>query len=1020
MSLHTLFQAYPVQRLTRQKRIDPYPSSELPDPQQSTEPIEPIPTISPPLENIDIPNVMMKDVEETLINNNVVRPSEGPKKKKVIVRRKKKVNLQPLISLHVPPYSMVDDIKNQQARITFGQLLEVAPKCRAELVRGIRKPTIRKVHFSNQDEQDATALYCDASIKETEIPLILDSGAAGSIVSCRLLEDLKIRIDRPSTTMMINVNGERKRPLGEVSNFPITIQDITVPIDVVVTEADSYSAIVGNDWLSKVKANIDYETSTMTISWDKKVAEVPIEYRLLPQERKKKQELSSSKSNTKKKQRRDDDDEEIEEVAEEDEEEEDEEDPDPDDEEEYEEDETEERPYFTMLLESTKRNRSFTPPVESTFLSLDCKFDNVVYDSIYPSERFVLINDGLFIESSFYSCEHFQMLNEKFKAKPPRSARWVFDWKGPRARCWCQDRLHSTEDACTMCQYDLIKYKTLQMISPRIVEAMTQGYTEKVTKAPTEDQRHFALTNQPYNQITLQKVNDENNRQFCHYCGQKPHLVYEELTKEITYYHMDVEPIVESVEPNETKLQVGALPSEKELPLLRFLVRKHGNFAWTTSQLGRTSLIKHTINTGNEKVVRKHWYRTSKSERNFIESEIQRMLNEDLIERSIGPWAAPVVLVRKKNGKLRFCVDYRGLNAITQKDAYPLPRIDDMLDSFGRSRWFSSLDLASGYWQVEMVPNDRLKTAFITQFGIYQFKVMPFGLCNAPATFQRLMDEVLRDLLWKFVMVYLDDVIVYSETFEDHLEHLNEVFDRLEVAGLKLNPEKCSFVKSKLEFLGHIVSDKGIQTDPAKVQKVKDFPVPQNITQLRGFLGLTSYYRRFVPNFSKIASPLNKLLKKGVVYEWTMVQQQAFDDLKGRLITSPILIFPNFEKQFVLLTDASTFGLGAILSQYDDQDHERVIAYASRTCNKAENNYSATELECLAVVWAVKHFHAYVYGQKFRLITDHAALCHLFKTATPTGRLARWVMKLQMYDFEITHRSGRKHLHVDSLSRLRI
>ncbi len=170
MSLHTLFQAYPVQRRTRQKRIDPYPSSELPDPQQSTEPIEPIPTISPPLENIDIPNVMMKDVEETLINNNVVRPSEGPKKKKVIVRRKKKVNLQPLISLHVTPYSMVDDIKNQQARITFGQLLEVAPKCRAELVRGIRKPTIRKVHFSNQDEQDATALYCDASIKETEIP----------------------------------------------------------------------------------------------------------------------------------------------------------------------------------------------------------------------------------------------------------------------------------------------------------------------------------------------------------------------------------------------------------------------------------------------------------------------------------------------------------------------------------------------------------------------------------------------------------------------------------------------------------------------------------------------------------------------------------------------------------------------------------------------------------------------------------------------------------------------------------
>ncbi|EXX71174.1 gag-pol fusion protein [Rhizophagus irregularis DAOM 197198w] len=396
------------------------------------------------------------------------------------------------------------------------------------------------------------------------------------------------------------------------------------------------------------------------------------------------------------------------------------------------------------------------------------------------------------------------------------------------------------------------------------------------------------------------------------------------------------------------------------------------------------------------------------------------MLQEGLIERSTGPWAAPVVLVRKKNGKLHFCVDYRELNNVTIKDAYPLPRIDDMLDSFGKAQCFTFLNLASGYRQVEMNPADRPKTAFITQFGTYQFKVMPFGLCNAPATFQRLMDEVLRGYLWKFVMVYLDNVIIYSDTFEQHLEHLRVIFDRLEDAGLKLNPDKCSFVKEELEFLGHIVSNKGIRTDPAKIQKVKDFPVPLNVTQLRGFLGLASYYRRFVPGFSRIATPLNKLLKKGVAYSWGKEQQVAFEQLKQTLIASPILIFPDFEKQFVLLTDASTFGLGAILSQLDEDGNDRVIAYASRTCNKAESNYSATELECLAVIWAVKHFHAYIYGQRFKLVTDHAALCHLFNTATPIGRLARWVMKLQMYDFETTHRSRRKHLNVDSLSRIRI
>ncbi|EXX52028.1 gag-pol fusion protein [Rhizophagus irregularis DAOM 197198w] len=443
---------------------------------------------------------------------------------------------------------------------------------------------------------------------------------------------------------------------------------------------------------------------------------------------------------------------------------------------------------------------------------------------------------------------------------------------------------------------------------------------------------------------------------------QKTHLEYEQITKEVEYYHTEIGSEVETT-PTTVKMKIGVLPTDLELPLLRFLA------------------------------VRKHWYRTSKNERNFIEEEIQRMLQEGLIERSTGPWAAPVVLVRKKNRKLRFCVDYRELNSITMKDAYPLPRIDDMLNSFGKAQWFTSLNLASEYWQVEMDPADRPKTAFIIQFGTYQFKVMPFGLY---------------------------DVIIYSDTFEQHLEHLRVIFDRLEDAGLKLNPDKCSFVKEELEFLGHIVSNRGIRTDPAKIQKVKDFPTPLNVTQLRGFFGLASYYRRFVPGFSRIATPLNKLLKKGVAYNWGEKQQVAFEQLKQTLITSPILVFPDFNKQFILLTDASTFGLGVILSQLDEDGNDRVIAYASRTCNKAESNYSATELECLAVIWAVKHFHAYIYGQRFKLVTDHEALCHLFNMATPIGRLAHWVMKLQMYDFETTHRFGRKHLNVDSLSRIRI
>ena len=434
--------------------------------------------------------------------------------------------------------------------------------------------------------------------------------------------------------------------------------------------------------------------------------------------------------------------------------------------------------------------------------------------------------------------------------------------------------------------------------------------------------------------------------------------------------------------------------------------------------MGRTSRVYHTIDVGDAKPIKQRWYRTSRPEGQFIQEEIQRMLQQNLIERSRSAWASPVVLVRKKNGKMRFCVDYRQLNQVTKKDSYPLPRIDDMLDALGSSSWFTSLDLASGYWQVEVAPEDREKTAFITQFGTYQFLVMPFGLCNAPATFQRLMDDVLEGILWKFVVVYLDDLNVYSTTFEQHLEHLRIVFERLKKAGLKLNPEKCFFAKKELTFLGYLISSEGIHTDPAKIDKVKNFPIPKNLTQLRGFLGLASYYRRFIKDFSKIANPLNKLLRKDNPYLWTSAQQNAFELLKQHLIQAPILAYPDFRKEFILLTDASTIGLGAILAQKDIEGNERVIAYASRTLNRPEQNYSATELECLAVVWAVRHFHSYLHGNRFILITDHSALCYLFKTATPTGRLARWVMKLQPYDFKVIHRAGKKHTNVDSLSRI--
>jgi RNase H-like domain found in reverse transcriptase/Reverse transcriptase (RNA-dependent DNA polymerase) len=316
-----------------------------------------------------------------------------------------------------------------------------------------------------------------------------------------------------------------------------------------------------------------------------------------------------------------------------------------------------------------------------------------------------------------------------------------------------------------------------------------------------------------------------------------------------------------------------------------------------------------------------------------------------------------------------------------------------------------------------MNPQDREKTAFVTRHGTYEFNVMPFGLCNAPATFQRLMDHVYRDIAWKFTVVYLDDTIVYSKTFDEHLEHLKETFIRIRKAGLKLNLEKCNFWMQRLPFLGHIVTSIGIAPDPKKIEAVQNIQPPKTTTQLRSFLGLVGYYRQFIRNFSEVAKSLTLLLHKDQHYEWTEKQQIAFDKLKKRLITAPILQYPDFEKPFILATDASYHGFGATLSQLDENRKEHPVAYASKSLTRGEINYGATELECAAIVWAIEHFHRYLGTAKFILLTDHLALKWL-KTAEPKRRLGRWILKIQPYNFEVIHKPGRIHSNVDALSRL--
>lgn len=312
------------------------------------------------------------------------------------------------------------------------------------------------------------------------------------------------------------------------------------------------------------------------------------------------------------------------------------------------------------------------------------------------------------------------------------------------------------------------------------------------------------------------------------------------------------------------------------------------------------------------------------------------MLENSVVSESASPWAAPIVLVKKKDGSWRFCVDYRKLNALTHKDAYPLPRIEEALTGLKSAQYYSTLDLASGYWQVEMHPRDKEKTAFTTPFGLYEFNRMPFGLCNAPATFQRLMQRCLGNLVNDSLLIYLDDVIVFSPDFHSHLRHLEEVFQCLYNHGLKLQPKKCHLFQREVTYLGHVISEQGVATDPAKTAAVREWPAPQTVKQVKSFLGFAGYYRRFIPAFSKIATPLNALTRgtanhgKTTTINWSPECQQAFDQLKEALLSAPILAYADFSKPFRLYTDASLGGLGAVLAQEQD-GKERVIAYASRS-----------------------------------------------------------------------------------------
>jgi len=461
--------------------------------------------------------------------------------------------------------------------------------------------------------------------------------------------------------------------------------------------------------------------------------------------------------------------------------------------------------------------------------------------------------------------------------------------------------------------------------------------------------------------------------------------------------------------------------SERKKERVRKMLEPYGGlFTLTISKEPANVPIPHRIITEGPPIHQK-LYRRTPIMNDLIDQECQKLLEQNVIRESFSPWSSPVVLAWKKDGSIRFCVDYRKVNAVTKKDKYPLPRIDEAFDALAKAKFFSTIDLTSGYHQLPVAEESKEITAFSTRKGHYEYNRVPMGMTNSPATFQRNMELILRGLTWQNCLVYVDDIIVFSGSFDDHLQQVQTVLGRLQGANLRIKPSKCKFFTKRVEYLGHVIQAGKIRPDSRNTEKIMQMPVPTTKKEMQSFLGLVGYYRRFIHQFSDTAKPLYDLTcgtEGGKTrLELKEEHKQAINTLKEKLCTYPVLQLPDFKQPFFVKPDASNYGIGAILTQKDSAGEEHPILYGSRVLTKPERNYSARERELLAMVHFIHTWRPYLLGTKFFVYSDHHSLQWLKNHKDDNPRLTRWINKLMQYEYEVIHRPGKQHNDADAMSR---
>lgn len=481
----------------------------------------------------------------------------------------------------------------------------------------------------------------------------------------------------------------------------------------------------------------------------------------------------------------------------------------------------------------------------------------------------------------------------------------------------------------------------------------------------------------------------------------------------------DFETLKRNVESNVTLSGVQKTQVHKLLEDFRDI------FSHNKKDLGFCKYLKHEIDIKENSPIQQMKTKVPLNVEDWVDNQVDKLKEMGVIRESTSPWSAPVVVVKKKSGDFRLCIDFRRLNSLTIKPIYSIPDTQSLFNHLEEAKVFSSIDVSNAYYQIGIREEDKKLTAFSTRKGHWEFNRMPFGLSGAPFSFQRLMNIILREENWLMCLVYLDDVLIFAKNFDEHMRRLKIVFQKIKDSGIKLSPLKCNLFQKEVQYLGHLITESGIKTDPSKISAIKEWPLPNNVSELRSFLGFCNYYRKFIKDFACMTGKMEEVLKqssqlsnnKNPDLVWNAEGKSAFQELKICLCSAPCLTYPNKQCQFILDTDASFETIGCVLSQVQNGD-EKVIAYGSRKLTKSEKQYCVTRKELLAVYYFVLHFKQYLLGRRFIIRTDHKALKWLMNWEKPnTNQYCAWIAELETYDFCIEHRAGEKHKNADFLSR---